>query len=198
MNTPIDMRKPSPIRTVLVSLVALVISTGSVRSQASDEAFLSSFEAGREYFTLRSGTAKLIIEADKHGTEPAFTYMIFDANKPCQTLRKERAFNYAHGKGCSSSALAILLGGATFTALAHTTSVRWVDHHGIPSVEARWWAGGIAVTEIVTPTGSLTRVPQADHSEWKRSRGARFGATSPLPSGRKYVSGTIDAHQHRW
>jgi hypothetical protein len=151
MIEPHAMRTPSTIRPVFLFFVGFVLTTASVRSQVSDETFLSSFEAGREYFTLRSGTAKLIIEADKHGTQPAFTYMLFDANKPCQTLRKERAFNYARGKGCSSSALALVLGGSTFTALAHTTNVRWVDHEGVPSVEARWWAGGIAVTEIITP-----------------------------------------------
>ena len=51
------------------------------------------------------------------------------------------------GKGCSSSALEVILGGVPFTALGHTTTVHWRERRGVPTVEARWWAGGIEVTE---------------------------------------------------
>jgi hypothetical protein len=118
---------------------------GSSQLQADD--VTSSYAAGREYFVLRSGTAKLILQSDKSGTLPACTYMLFDADKPCQTLRQDRAFNFIPGTGFSRSALEVILGGVPFTALAHTTEMRWRNHDGIPAVEAHWWAGGIDVSE---------------------------------------------------
>ena len=121
---------------------------GSWQARADD--VTGSFSAGREYFVLRSGNAKLILQSDNSGTQPAFTYMLFDADKPCQTLRKERAFNYSPGKAFSASALHVVLGGVPFTALGHTTDVHWQDQDGIPGVEARWWAGGIEVRESFT------------------------------------------------
>jgi hypothetical protein len=114
----------------------------------------NSFSPDREYFILRSGNAKLIIQADRSGIPPAVTYMLFDAEKPCQTRRKERALNYTRDEGCSASALAIVLGEHAFTALGHNTRVRWVQRDGVPGVEARWWAGGLSVTETFT---ALTR-----------------------------------------
>ena len=141
------MRTAALIRSIRRSICSVVIAAATVFSQVPDDAFKSSFAAGREYFTLRSGTAKLIIEANNHGTAPAVTYLVFDANKPCQTLRKERALNYVPGKGCSSSALEVILGGVAFSALGHTTTVHWGVRNGVPAVEAQWWAGGIEVTE---------------------------------------------------
>lgn len=128
------------LRSIPVLLIA-------VCAQAQDDPFLNAFAPGREYFMLRSGNARMIIESNAAGTQPAVTYLLFDANKPCQTLRKERAFNYERGRNCITSALEVIIGTTRFTAVPHTTKVRWQQLNGIPAVEARWWAGGIRVTE---------------------------------------------------
>jgi hypothetical protein len=129
----------------LFSLFAAVDTSG----QITDD-FASAFAVGREYFVLRSGNAKLILQSDKVGVQPAVTYMLFDADRPCQTLRKGRAFNYTPGRGCWSSALEVVMRGVPFTALPHVTDVHWTNEDGIPSVVAHWWAGGIRVTETFT------------------------------------------------
>ncbi len=129
----------------LLAFTSVFVLPGFSQSQNDD--FKISFDAGREYYVLRSGNAKLILQSDKAGLEPAFTYMLFDAGKPCQTLRKERAFNYSPEDACSSSALEVVLGGTAFTALGHNTEVHWKMRDGIPCVEATWWAGGIRVQE---------------------------------------------------
>jgi len=129
-------------------LLAQVASSAFAYQQG--EGFQDSFSADREYFILRSGKAKLILQSDRSGVQPAFTFMLFDAEKPCQTLRKERAFNFSPGKGCSNSALVVLLGKTAFTAFGHTTEVHWTNRDGIPAVEARWWVGGLEVQESFT------------------------------------------------
>ena len=133
------------LRSVHRVVLAVLFAVPSVF--AGDDPFLSAFAPGREYFILRSGNVRMIIEANAAGTQPAVTYLLFDANKPCQTLRKERAFNYERGRNCTASALELILGDTRFTAVPHNTSVRWTQHNGIPTVEARWWAGGVRVTE---------------------------------------------------
>lgn len=116
-------------------------------THAQNDPFLDSFAPGREYFILRSGNARMIIESNTAGTQPGVTYLLFDADKPCQTLRKERAFNYEQGRNCTASALELILAETRFTAVPHMTRVRWAQANGIPTVEAQWWAGGIRVTE---------------------------------------------------
>jgi hypothetical protein len=138
--------------TITVHLCLAVWASHGV-SQAQADNFKDSFVPGREYFILRSGNAKLILQADRSGLQPAVTYLLFDANKPCQTMRKERAFNYSREKDCSTSALEVVLGGVPFVALGHMTQVRWCRQDGIPTVEARWWAGGIEVKESFTALG---------------------------------------------
>ena len=135
--------------THLVLLLALFTIFPGIYgfSQVQTVDITGSYSAGREYFILRSGNAKLILQSEKSGTLPACTYMLFDADKPCQTLRKERAFNYVPGVACSGSALEVILGGVPFTALGHTTEVHWQYQDGIPAVEAHWWAGGVEVRE---------------------------------------------------
>lgn len=125
--------------------VLLMLGAGAIHAQT--DPFLDAYAPGREYFMLRSGSARMIIEANTTGTQPGVTYLLFDANRPCQTLRKERAFNYEPGHNCTSSALQVILGGAHFTALPHNCTVRWRQENGIPTVQAQWWAGGIRVTE---------------------------------------------------
>ncbi len=139
----------SALRGLSLCVILLLTMAARGSGQVNDD-FLNSFVTGREYFMLRSGNAKLILQSDKSGLQPAVTYMLFDANKPCQTLRKGRAFNYTPGKACSASALEVVLRGVPFTALGRTTNVHWRYHDGIPSVEAHWWAGGIKVTESFT------------------------------------------------
>jgi hypothetical protein len=108
-----------------------------------------SFSYGREYFVLRSGRAKMIVQADKAGLAPAVIYMLFDAQDSRQTQQKNLAFNFGGGQGLVQSALQVRLGGFPFTALAHQTESRWVMVDGIPAVEAVWWAGGLRVTEHI-------------------------------------------------
>jgi hypothetical protein len=112
-----------------------------------------SFVYGREYFVLRSGRAKMIVQADRVDLGPAFTFILVDATNPSQTHRKEMAFNFAPPGGFTSSALQVVLGGFPFTALGNRTETRWVDLDGIPAVEAVWWAGGIRVTERIKALG---------------------------------------------
>jgi hypothetical protein len=113
-----------------------------------------SFVYGREYFVLRSGRAKMIVQADRVDLGPAFTFILVDATNPSQTHRKEMAFNFAPPGGFTSSALQVVLGGYPFTALGNRTETRWVDLHEIPAVEAVWWAGGIRVTERIRALGN--------------------------------------------
>ena len=106
-----------------------------------------SFLYGRKYFVIRSGPAKLIVQADKVDLGPAVMYLIFDAGDNHQSVRKQNALNFAEGQGFAASALEIVLGGFAFTALGHETQTRWTTANGIPAVEAVWWAGGVRVTE---------------------------------------------------
>jgi hypothetical protein len=139
-----------PASSRLFLFLLLVITAFAEGSSQITDDFASAFVVGREYFVLRSGNAKLILQSDRSGVQPAVTYMLFDADRPCQTLRKGRAFNYTPGRGCWSSALEVVLRGVPFTALPHVTDVRWKAEAAIPSVEAHWWAGGIRVTESFT------------------------------------------------
>ena len=108
-----------------------------------------SFFHGREYFVLRSGRAKLIVQADQADLSPAFLYLLFDAEDNRQSRGKEHAFNFAEGQGFVRSALEVTLGGFPFTAVGHQTTTRWLVVDGIPQVEAVWWAGGLRVTERI-------------------------------------------------
>jgi hypothetical protein len=144
------MQRLFRISCLLIALLPIIPAGIAVFSQTSREFFSDSFQPGREYFILRSGNAKLILQSDKSGTGPAFTYLLFDADKPCQTLRKERAFNFTAPGLCRESALEVLLGGVPFTALPHLTHFHWGSQDGIPTAVATWWAGGIKVQESFT------------------------------------------------
>ena len=112
-----------------------------------------SFFYGREYFVLRSGRAKMIVQADRADLGPAFSFMLFDSENSLQSARKEIAFNFVPEEGFISTALQVVLGGFPFTALGHRTETHWVNPEGIPAVEAVWWAGGIRVTERISALG---------------------------------------------
>lgn len=107
------------------------------------------FFAGREYFVLRSGRAKLILQADRADLGPAFTWIMVDAQEGIQGRKKESAFNFSGETAFSSSAVTVELGDFPFTALGHRTETRWTREEGVPAVEAVWWAGGIRVTERI-------------------------------------------------
>jgi hypothetical protein len=167
-------------------LVAVVLPLSLLHGQ---EEFTSSFSPAREYFILRSGRAKLIIQAERTGVAPAVTWMLFDAERPCQSKRKDRAFNFAEGEGCSASALTVVLGGTSFQALGHTTRVRWTMVAGVPSVEARWWAGGFEVTETITAlrdAGAFLRTV--------RLRGADIAGTDTVTLRFGIPDGSVQAH----
>jgi alpha-L-fucosidase len=123
-----------------------------LNSDEDDPEYMNSFKPGREYFFLRSGHAKMIIQSDKSGNAPAFTWMLFDAGKPGQTAKKSNAFNYIPGTNFSETALRLILGKVEFSALGHNSEARWVERDGRQSVELIWWAGGIKVVETFSPS----------------------------------------------
>ena len=135
-------------------LLVLFIATAGVAAGEISPALLelnkASFFYGREYFILRSGRAQMLLQADRADLDPAFTWMLFDAQNAKQSARKESAFNFVPNVGFGSSALEVVLGGFPFTALGHRTDTRWVAEDGIPAVEAVWWAGGVRVTERIS------------------------------------------------
>ncbi|MCE5269467.1 MAG: hypothetical protein LLG00_16445 [Planctomycetaceae bacterium] len=137
----------------LLLLTSLACPVGQLSAVELDSAVVPllkrSFFEGREYFVLRSGRAKMVVQADKADLGPAFTYLLFDAENSKQTKLKERALNFADGQGLVNSALEVVLGGHAFTALGHQTETRWTTVDGIPAVEAVWWAGGLRVTERI-------------------------------------------------
>ncbi len=115
--------------------------------------YMNSFLPGREYFFLRSGMLKMVLQADKSGIAPAFTCMLFDAEKPDQTARKVNALNYIPGTNFSRSALKVILGNIEFSPLGHNSGAKWVKRNGTPAVELKWWAGGVQVTETFSVAG---------------------------------------------
>ncbi len=142
----------------LIPLFALLFVIGPKAWPAEDSPSVLdlqklSYFYGREYFILRSGRAKMIVQADRADLGPAFTFMLFDAGNSFQTLQKDTAFNFAPPGGFASSALQVVLGGFPFTALGERTKTQWVDTGGIPAVEAVWWAGGVRVTEHIRAVG---------------------------------------------
>jgi hypothetical protein len=112
-----------------------------------------SFFHGREYYVLRSGRARMVVQADRADLGPALTYLLFDARDASQSRRKEGAINFDAATGWTHSALEVKLGGFAFTALGHRTETRWRMIDGCPTVEAVWWAGGVHVTERIAALG---------------------------------------------
>lgn len=140
------------------ALLATLHATASDVSAASlDPALVGlqqrSFLHGREYFVLRSGRAKLIVQADQADLGPAVMYFLFDADNNHQSKRKDKAFNFAQGQGLAASALEVVLGGFPFTAVGHQTQTQWTTVDGIPAMQAVWWAGGVRVTEQLLALG---------------------------------------------
>ena len=109
--------------------------------------YLNSFQKGREYFFLRSGNIKFILQADQAGTLPAFTWLAFNANVPSQSANKRSALNYTPGSNFSESALQVVIGNVAFTSLPFNSEVKWTTRDSAPAVECSWWAGGVKVTE---------------------------------------------------
>lgn len=105
------------------------------------------FFHGREYFVLRSGRAKVVIQVDRADLGPAFTWMLFDAQNASQSRSKAGAFNFDPQEGFASSALRVEIGEFSFAAFGEQTESQWVRVDGVPAVELTWWAGGVKVTE---------------------------------------------------
>ena len=120
---------------------------GPVAMVSDDPVYLFPYQYGREYFFLRSGRAKMVIQNDKAGIAPAFTYLLFDAEQPGQTVRKKNALNYIAGTNFSQTSLKVILGKVEFSALGINSLARWVTWDNAPAVELSWWAGGIRVKE---------------------------------------------------
>ena len=139
-----ELQKMSKATLFLLFIVTTFISAGQ---QLTDQSYLS----GRDYFVLRSGRAKMVIQYDKVNIGPAFSYMLFDARVPKQTARKATAFNYKTPNGFYSSAVEVKMKNYSFTALGQNTYTNWIIENGIPSVQAIWWASGIKVSEIISP-----------------------------------------------
>lgn len=112
-----------------------------------DPGYLGSFEKGREYFFLRTGKTKFILQADENGTVPAFTWMTFNAEIPSQSASKINALNYSPGSNFGESALEVMLGPVSYTALPFNSRAGWIRIDSLPAVECTWWAGGVRVTE---------------------------------------------------
>ncbi|MCX6223165.1 MAG: alpha-L-fucosidase [Bacteroidia bacterium] len=149
-----------------------------------DADYLNSFQTGREYFFLRSGKAKLIIQADKTGMGPAFTYMLFDAENPAQTGSKKNALNYIPGTNFSHTALKVVLGTVEFSALGHNSEAKWITKNNSPAVELSWWAGGIRVQETFAPAeqpGNFSRAIELTNSDLAGNDTIRIAALNGLP-----------------
>ena len=169
---------PPPVEGVTISEFQVL------NSDEDDPEYMNSFKAGREYFFLRSGQAKMIIQADKSGMAPAFTWMLFDAGKPGQTAKKSNAFNYLPGTNFSQSALKVILGKVEFSALGHNSEARWVERDGRPSVELSWWAGGIRVVETFSPSAKspdFDRIISLTNSDMAGNDTVRIGSLDGLP-----------------
>lgn len=144
-----------------------------------------SYFFGRDYFLLRSGNAKMVIQCDKADVGPAFTYMLFDASEPNQSQRKDRAFNYIPQIGFSSSALVVMMKKAGFNALGHNTVTGWIVRNGIPSVEAQWWASGVKVREVITPVslnGVFKRTITLESADLVADDSVRLQLSLPVPA----------------
>lgn len=135
------------MRSLFVLFLFFFLASQAQVEQLIDQSYLF----GRDYYVLRSGSAKMVIQCDKADVGPAFAYMLFDARESAQTSRKDRAFNYVPKKGFSSAALEVLIGNYPFTALGHNSYTRWTVENGIPGVELTWWASGIKVSEVIAP-----------------------------------------------
>lgn len=135
------------MRKLSVIFLFFCMTSHAQVDQLTEQSYLN----GREYYVLRSGRAKMVIQCENSDVGPAFSYMLFDASDTKQTSRKALAFNYVGGKGFSSSALEVIMKNYPFTALGHNMLTHWTLENGIPSVEAIWWASGLKIYEVITP-----------------------------------------------
>ena len=160
-------------------------SKSKVLTVADDDPdYMNSFQTGREYFFLRSGRVKMIIQVDKTGMGPAFTYMLFDAENPSQTGSKKNALNYLPGTNFSQTALKIVLGKVEFSALSHNSRAGWVINNGNPAVELNWWAGGIRVRELLEPAetnGTFNRIISLTNADLSGNDTVRLSASDDQP-----------------
>ena len=150
MAIPYGLKKTNYLQmkiTITISLLFLITFLQAQNYPINNASYI----LGRDYFILRSGNTKMILQSDKADVGPAFTYMLFDAEDPSQSSRKEKASNYSLSNGFFSSALTVKMKKFGFHALGLTTETHWLVENGIPSVKAEWWASGIKVQEMITP-----------------------------------------------
>jgi hypothetical protein len=147
---------------------------------------------GREYFVLRSGRAKVVLQMDRADLGPAFTWIYFDAQNAMQSGKKARAFNFDPETGFAVSALQVELGEFFFTAYGEQTEWRWVTSDGIPTVEVVWWAGGVRVRERVVALAEAGAFSRTIRLEGEGLAGEELvNLTLALPHGQFRSSGTV-------
>ena len=171
---------------------AVLSMTYAEGKQKVVDLYQESFFYAREYFVLRSGRAKMILQADRADLGPALTYLLFDAGLPRQSRSKSEAFNFVPEEGAASSALQVELGGYLFSALGQRTKTRWVTVDGIPAVEAEWWAGGIRVTEqfsAMSKGGLFQRLIRVEGANLMGNQAIRLKLS--LPTGRFVGEGRV-------
>ncbi len=89
-----------PLALLVLALDACYLSAAAADPDpALIELNQRSFFLGREYYVLRSGRAKLVVQADRAELGPAFTYLLFDALQARQSQVKSGAFNEALADG---------------------------------------------------------------------------------------------------
>lgn len=134
---------------LLICFISVIIFVPALWAQ--DEYSNHSYYYGREYYVLRSGRAEMVVQADKAGLSPAFSYLMFDAENARQSARKVQAYNYTEKEKHFSSAVQVIMNGFTFDPLPQTCDTKWILREGIPSVHALWWASGVQIEETITP-----------------------------------------------
>ena len=103
-------------RLDLLTLILLAALAPAAQADPVVDLHRLAFFYGRDYFVLRSGRAKMIVQADRADLGPAFTYLLFDAENASQSARKDQAFNFLPSEGFASSGLRVELGGHAFEA----------------------------------------------------------------------------------
>lgn len=141
------------IKSLLTLVFIMGFSIHSFAQWNNDIYANHSYLHGRSYYALRSGRIKMMVQADKVGNSPAFSYILFDGQNASQSLLKEKAYNYSDENRYFSSALRVRMKSYPFTAFGQTCTTKWTLVDGIPSAEANWWAGGFSVREVITPIG---------------------------------------------
>ncbi|GHV64614.1 hypothetical protein FACS1894199_03280 [Bacteroidia bacterium] len=117
---------------IVVAALTLSAAAQPINDTYADDAFMQ----GRRYYMLRSGQIKMMVQADKNGTSPAFNYLLFDAHNAANSRIKSNACNYTKDEKYFSSSLRLRMKKYAFAALGNTCETRWTNCDGIPSADA--------------------------------------------------------------